>query len=175
MSEMLKTLADKLNIATEFSYNGGSKTVNVTDELLRYFIEKFGYKAKTEEDIKRSLDRIEKKRWQRAMEAVYVVNEGEIEFDLVIKESEFEGDIEVLITKEGEGQYRDIEVLFEVKDRRVEGKNTYVLLRAEISEELEPNYYELKVKTNKGEYCTLIAVAPNQCYGIDKKGKNKYR
>ena len=44
MSEMLKTLADKLNIATEFSYNGGSKTVNVTDELLRYFIEKFGYK-----------------------------------------------------------------------------------------------------------------------------------
>ena len=173
MSEMLKTLADKLNIATEFSYNGGSKTVNVTDELLRYFIEKFGYKAKTEEDIKRSLDRIEKKRWQRAMEAVYVVNEGEIEFDLVIKESEFEGDIEVLITKEGEGQYRDIEVLFEVKDRRVEGKNTYVLLRAEISEELEPNYYELKVKTNKGEYCTLIAVAPNQCYSIDKKGKNK--
>ena len=75
--------------------------------------------------------------------------------------------------KEGEKEYSDIEVFFEVNDRRCEGKNTYVLLSAKINEELEPNYYELKVKTNKGQYSTVIAVAPNQCYSIDKKGKDR--
>ena len=92
MSEMLKTLAQKLNIATTFSYNGGSKIVDVTDDMLKFFIENFGYKAKTDEDIRRSLERIEKKRWQRALEAIYVVNTDKVNFDIVVSTEEAENE-----------------------------------------------------------------------------------
>ena len=106
MTSLLKELAEKLNISTCFSYGSGErKTVNVGDDELRFFIENMGYKAKNEEDVKHSLERLDKKRWQRVMEAIYVVNVNDKTFDLVLKESELEDGFEVCVALEGSKKY----------------------------------------------------------------------
>lgn len=174
MSELLKKLADKLNICTSFTYGCGTiKTSVVSDEQLRFFIENFGYSAKNDEEIKKSLERIEKKRWQRALEAIYVVQEDEKSFDIVLPETEAKGEILVRYAVEGSKKYAPLKTMFEEVEKRQEGRQPYVRLQARVETALEPNYYDVKVKTSKGEYSTVLAVAPKQCYALDKKGKEK--
>ncbi len=174
MTSLLKELAEKLNISTCFSYGSGElKTVNVGDDELRFFIENMRYKAKNEDEVKHSLERLDKKRWQRAMEAIYVVNQNDKTFDLVLNENELEDGFEVCVALEGSKKYKTVEAEYVEVERRVEGKSSYVLVNVTITDELEPNYYDLMVKTSKGEYKTVMAVAPLECYGLDKKGKEK--
>ncbi|MCM1323600.1 MAG: 4-alpha-glucanotransferase [Acetobacter sp.] len=174
MSELLKKLADKLNICTSFTYGCGTiKTSVVSDDQLRFFIENFGYDAKNDEEIQRSLDRLEKKRWQQALEAIYVVVQDDKSFDIVLTADEAKGDISVSYAKEGEKKNSALNVSFVEEESRKEGRQSYVRLRGVVEADLEPDYYDIKVKTNKGEYKTVLAVAPKQCYALDKKGKEK--
>lgn len=175
MSEILKLLADKLNINTSYNYFCGGKNQHceVDDDLLRYLIEDFGYAAKTDDDVKKSIERIDKKRWQRAMEAIYVFDVSQRIFDLVLTQDEFAGDIVVYCVKEGQKKKKVLQVEFEETEQRKEGRNTYLKLKAEITDELETGYYDLTVETNAGEYHTQLAVAPKTCYPLDLKGKKK--
>lgn len=174
MSELLKKLADKLNIYTSFTYGGGViKTSEVSDDQLRFFIENFGYSAKNDEEIQKSLSRIEKKRWQRALEAIYVVQEDEKSFDIVVSEEEAKEAVTVSYALEGETNFLPLDVSFFEEEKREEGRTSYVRLKVTVAENLAPNYYDVVVKTSKGEYKTILAVAPKQCFALDKKGKEK--
>lgn len=175
MTELLKKLADKLGINTSyvFSSAGVQKESFASDELLRFFIENMGYKAKTENDILKSLERLEKKRWQRALEAIYVCMSGDVSFDLVVKKDEANADIKVEYALEGSKKFKPLKVRSEQISSRAEGKSVYEMLRVTVLDKLEPEYYNLKVKTAKNEYQTVLAVAPKTCYGLDKKGKEK--
>ena len=87
MNELLKELAEKLGISTSFTYGCGTiKTSVVGDDVLRFFIESLGYGAKNDEEIRKSLERLEKRRWQKAAESVYVMTVDEQGFDLVLSE-----------------------------------------------------------------------------------------
>ncbi len=175
MSEILKVLADKLNINTSYDYfcNGKNQHCEVRDDLLRYLIEDFGYAAKTDEDIRKSIERIDKRRWQRVMEAIYVFDQKHQEFDIVFKEEEFLGDIVVYAVKEGQKKKQILQVMFEETERRKEGRSTYVKLKAEITDELDIGYYDLTVETNGGEYHAQLAVAPMTCHTLNIKDKEK--
>ena len=76
LSQLLNSLADKLGIATEFTYGCGGevKHCNASEDLIRFLIESLGYGAKDDKEVQKSLDILAKKRWQRALEAIYVVN-----------------------------------------------------------------------------------------------------
>ena len=153
-----------------FTYGCGTiKTTVVSDEQLRFFIESFGYDAKNDDEIQRSLDRIEKKRWQQAMDAIYVVTVDDKAFDIVLSEEEAKGNVTVSYALEGKSDFKPLDVTFCEEEKR----NAYVKLKGNIGTTLEPNYYDVVVKTVKGEYKTVLAVAPTQCYALDKKGKEK--
>lgn len=93
MNELLKELAEKLGISTSFTYGCGTiKTSVVGDDVLRFFIESLGYGAKNDEEIRKSLERLEKRRWQKAAESVYVMTVDEQGFDLVLSEDEAKGE-----------------------------------------------------------------------------------
>ena len=98
MSDLLKELAEKLNISTHYNYfyGGEKKECVASDELLKFMIKDMGYKADSDEDILRSLDRAKKVRWQRALEAVYVRVCDDISFDIVLKKDETDAKIDVL-------------------------------------------------------------------------------
>lgn len=169
MSELLKQLAEKLNIATEFTFGCGviQKSV-VSDDQLRFFIENFGYGAKDDAEIKKSLERLDKVRWQRVLEAITVTDVDNVAFEAVVPESD-KDKIKVTYAVEGKSKTKPLAVTFEEVDRRGE----YVKLAVKVTERLEPNYYDVILSTPKGEYKTVLAVAPKQCYALDKKGKEK--
>lgn len=174
MSELLKKLADKLGISTSFTYGCGTiKTSVVSDEGLRFLIENLGYSAKNDDDILRSLERLDKKRWQRAMEAVYVCTVGELKLDIVLPENEAENEIIVSYAPEGKAKFKKLSVVLHEEERSKEGRTVYVKLVIELKDNLQPGYYDIKVKTVKNEYKTLLAAAPESCYSLDLKGKEK--
>lgn len=175
MSELIKTLAEKLNISTTYDYmSGGSvKHCTASDGLLRFLIEDMGYSAKNDEDITKSLERLEKRRWQRAMEAIYVCQENKLCFDIVLREEETGSRVDVIYAKEGEDTFSKLNVELKPVETKQEGHGVYVRLNAKVLDKLKPDYYALKVRTIKGEYRTVLAVAPTQCYTLNKKGKEK--
>jgi len=173
MSKLINQLAQKLNISTSYSYFSGDsmKECEASDELLKFLIESMGYSANDENAILRSLERLEKRRWQRAMEAIYVRQIDNKNFDIVLKEEETQGDISVFLTKEGQSSFKKLNVKIEEQERRSEERNTYVKLLFHIEDEIEPGYYELKVCAGKNEYRTLFAVAPKMCYALPQQKK----
>lgn len=175
MSDLLRELAEKLNISTQYSYFCGGKKIECTptDELLKFLIKNVGYKADSDEDILKSSDRLEKKRWQRALEAIYVCVCDHIRFDIVLKKSETVADIEVFVAKDGEKKFSKMDVNFDVADERKIGRAEYVKLNGRITDNLEYGYYTLRIKTKDSCYETTLAVAPKTCYKLDKKGKEK--
>lgn len=174
MSELLHQLAEKLGISTSFTYGGGTiKTSVVSDELLRFFIESLGYGAKNDAEIQRSLERLEKKRWQRALEAIYVVTHEKLSMDIVLPQKELDGGVEVYIAPEGQNDFRALNVVANQIETRQEGRVLYVKAQLCICDNLDFGYYDVKVKTSKSEYKTLLAVAPQKCFAMDTKGKNK--
>lgn len=175
MSELIKTLAEKLSISTTYTYmaGGGVKECTASDDLLRFLIEDMGYSAKSDEDIEKSLERLEKRRWQRAMEAVYVCRVSKLSFDVVLREEETQSRIQVFFAKEGQEEFSTLDVEMRTVEENHEGHSIYVRQKVKILNKLKPDYYELKVKTIKGEYHSVLAVAPEQCYTLNKKGKEK--
>ncbi len=174
MSFELQKLAEELNISTKFSYGCGEVTeVNVSDEMLKFFIKGFGYGANSDEDIKKSLEKIAKKRWQRVMEAIYIVNDDNKVFDIVVSDEELKAGIEVKYALEGGKTFKKLDVEFVEIERNLDKKTEYVLLNGVVKNNLEPNYYDIKVITSKGEYKTVMAVCPKECYHLDKKGKDR--
>ena len=79
MNGKLKNLADKLGILTEY-YDAGQnrKKYEISDEVVKFFVEKLGYDASTDEAIEKSLARFENRRWQETLEPVYVVEQNNV-------------------------------------------------------------------------------------------------
>lgn len=175
MSELLKQLATELNISTSFTYCSGGVEKNniVSDEVLRFFIKNMGYDAKDDAEIEASLKRLHKKRWQRTMEAIYVVEEDDKEFDVVLSDEEFASVVAVSIAPEGTQDYKPLAVSWREVERNEDGRTVLVKKVARVDETVDLGYYDVKVKTIKGDYRTILAVAPKQCYALNKKGKEK--
>ncbi len=174
MSDLLHQLAEKLGISTSFTYGGGViNTSVVSDDLLRFFIESLGYSAKNEAETQRSLERLEKKRWQRAMEAIYVVTNDNPIMDIVLPQKEVEGGIEVYVAPEGQDDFHVLNVAIDEVETRQEGRILYVKEQIRICDNLDFGYYDIKVKTSKTEYKTVLAIAPQKCFAMDTKGKSK--
>lgn len=175
MSELLHKLANALNISTSFTFtsNGVEKTSHVSDEVLRFFIKNMGYDAKDDKKVEASLKKLCKKRWQRAMEAIYVVEEDDKNFEIVLTQDEADSKVAFFIAKEGATDFKPLEVALSEIESCEEGRTKLIKFKAEIKGNVELGYYEIAAKTNGKEYKTILAVAPKQCYPLDKKGKGK--
>ena len=167
MSELLKKLATELKVATSFTYSGGAKTSVVSDDLLKFFIKEFGYKADNEEEISASIEKVKNRRFERKLEAIYVVEIGNVGFDIVLDEGE--EITEVLVSEEEKDNFNKVDAVFE----KVSEYNNKTLYRAEINGIEEIGYFELRVVTNKGSFDTLLTVAPKECCEMNKKNKEK--
>ena len=162
MNELLKELAEKLGISTSFTYGCGTiKTSVVGDDVLRFFIESLGYGAKNDEEIRKSLERLEKRRWQKAAESVYVMTVDEQGFDLVLSEDEAKGEIEVSYAPEGNGDFSCLAVNFSEQERREEGHTAYVRLAAALQDRLRRDITMLKSKRR--------AASTKRCWQLRRK------
>ena len=174
MDVALKKLAEKLGICTHFSYVcNGVQEREASAGLLRFLIESFGYKAKTEDDIRKSMERIEKKRWQYALDAIYVRTSDNKNLDIVLTEKETQGETAFFYAPEGSDDFKPLSGALSELERRQEARTVYVKMQFTVTEELALGYYDIEARTAKGVYKTVLAVTPRACYELQKNGKDK--
>lgn len=156
-------LLQKIGIAKTFSDAAQNhKTYVVDDETLQQMINFLGFPLKDITQSEQLLQKIENKRWQSALEAIYVVRSGHKIFDIVLKSSEVEqfafeitdcNDKEVIV------QYRQ-----SVAETKQIGHSEYTRLQIEIVSDLAPQYYTIKAEIGLKTYSSILAVTPDKCY-----------
>ena len=173
MDEKLRELADRLGIATAYTDCGLKAACHeVSDETVRFFAGVLGYKAGSGEEIARSLRALDNRRWQTALEPVYVIPRSRKVFDVVVPENEIEGDFGLSVVSRQTGEKSEVSfVVVTLPERRTVGKKTYGRLEIEITSDLAVGYYDAELNVGENSYRTLLAIAPEKCWqpeGWDK-------
>ena len=174
MDSALDVLAEKLGIGTHFLDGSQERTDHIVDEkIIKFFVEKMGYKAGSEEDIKNSIAAYDKRRWQQSLEKIYVVEQGNVRFDLVVPAEQEAEDFALHLCSD---KFQVPEpVSFEVindEEYQLIGKTQYVRLKFVITSHLEIGYYDLDLQVGNKHYKSVIAVCPEKCWqnsALDKK------
>ena len=166
MEEKLQKLADRLGICTFYTDAGLNVKEHYTgEETVRFFAEELGFKAETDEQITRSLRTLENRRWQSALEPIYVVLQNKKMFDVILSEEEAEGALQLSLSKQDTNENFEVSfVVVDTEETKVLSKKQYRRLEMEITSELELGYYDIELKTCTGDYKSVLAVAPEKCY-----------
>lgn len=166
MEDNLRRLAEKLGIATRFSDAGQARReYEIDDRTIRFLAERLGYKAGTPEEIEKSLADIEKRRWQQSLEKIYVVNKGDVWFDLIIADGHENDAFSLALKRQDNGQ--SLDVLFEVVnsgESQLIGRTKYVKLIFRITSDLDIGYYDIDLHAGTKRYKSCLAVCPEQCW-----------
>lgn len=166
MDNVLLELATRLGIVTKFIDAGlVRKEYDVDEKTIKFFANKLGYKTGSEDEIKKSIADFDKKRWQKTLENVYVVEQEKVVLDAVIPSSKI--DETFAVTLKNKLYTPEFDVSFEVvntNEINTIGKTSYTKMRIVITSDLDVGYYELTLKVGDKNYKTTLAVAPQKCF-----------
>lgn len=175
MSPNLKKLADTIGILT--SYTDGSTPPiehQIDENTIRLLAEKLGYKAGNEEEIIHSIEAHNKKRWQKTLDSIYVVEQKDVWFDIILPENYDTSDFELNLRYQGTDSYfAPAFNVFDEGSRNTIGRTTYKKIVITISGTLEVGYYDLEFITGCKKYKSRLAVAPAQCYTNEELNKKR--
>lgn len=165
MNERLKLLADKLGILTEY-YDAGQdhKRYETSEDTIKFFAQKLGYNADTDKDIEHSLVKFENRRWQETLEPIYVIEQGNLNFDIVTLSSQKDGIISIKATSRQNGEEFNIPSHIIGSEERDINHRSYIRQTCSIDKDLEVGYYDLTVTIEDKDYKSVLAVAPAKCY-----------
>lgn len=166
MENKLHLLADKLGISNRFVDAGlVRQEYEIDEKVIHFFANQLGYKSETPEDIEKSLLAFEKRRWQKSLEKIYVVEQTAVTFDLVIP-SEYQND-DFELSLKNQINKEEMPVSFDVinnEEYQLIGKTQYVKLHFLVTSPLEIGYYDVDLRVGSKRYKTMLAVAPKKCY-----------
>lgn len=163
MQNSWNELLQKIGIAKTFSDAAQNhKTYTVDDETLRQMINCLGFPLRDIAESEQLLQKIENKRWQSALEAIYVVRTQHKVFDVVLKSAE----VEQFSFSVTDGNNKNIVVQYtqSVAETKQIGHSEYTRLQLEITSDLAPQYYNIKVQIGQKTYSAVLAVTPDKCY-----------
>lgn len=168
MEDNLRRLAEKLGIVTKFSDAGlVKKDYEVSEDVIQFIAQKLGYESYVGTELEDSLKMLEEKRWKYTLEKIYVVEQGKIEFDIVLPFSKTTAGYDVMVTPKGSNNGLFGQLDFEIsndKEEYVLNNVTYEKLVIKIHHLFEVGYYDLTFKAGEDLYFTTLAVAPKKCY-----------
>ena len=175
MSPNLKKLADTLGILTSYTDGSTPPTEHQIDEnTIRLLAEKLGYKAGNEEEITHSIEAHNKKRWQKTLDSIYVVEQKDVWFDIILPENYDTSDFELNLRYQGTDSYfAPVFNVFDEGSRNTIGRTTYKKIVVTISGSLDVGYYDLELITGCKKYKSRLAVAPAQCYTNEELNKKR--
>lgn len=166
MRPKLNELCSKLGIADKFEDAGlVRREYDIDEETLCFFACKFGCKTGTDEEIEKSLADLDKARWQRALENIYVVKKDKVEFDFIVSCDLENADFMLHLKDRQTGKEFDVsfEVINNCEYKKI-GRSNYVRLMFKVTEALEPGYYDVSLRAGDKRYKTVLAVAPEHCW-----------
>ena len=173
MTSSLQKLADTIGILTSYT-DACNQEHEIEDNVIRLLAEKLGYKAGNEEEIARSIELYHKKRWQKTLESISVVEQKDIWFDVVLPENHDTSDLKLRLRYRG--NERSFEPGFGVFDeggRYTIGHTVYKKVVVKINGRLEVGYYEIELETGGKKYKSVLAVAPEKCYANETLEKER--
>ncbi len=175
MDEKLRELADRLGIATTYTDSGLKAACHeVSDETIRFFADVLGYKAGNNEEIARSLRRLENSRWQTVLEPVYVILQSRKVFELVAQESQVDDAFALSLSNRQTGEKSEVSFVVVVQaESRTVARKVYRKLEIEITSEVAIGYYDAELKIGEKTYQTLLAIAPEKCWQPDDWDKTR--
>lgn len=142
----------------------------VSDETLLKMVNYLGFPLKNIEDSAKLLEKIKNRRWQYAVEPIYVVRRQTMQFDIVVPQDEV-AKLEIMVSCQGENlavKYRQ-----RIVEEKTCGHTLYQRLEMTIVSDLEPQYYGVQIVSGKHKYQTVLAVSPDQCYVPDILAQRK--
>lgn len=168
MEENLRRLAEKLGLATSFSDAGLVKRdYEVNEETIRFIAGCLGYEADTDEQIQNSLKEFERHRWLKTLESIYVVEEGDVVFQVVVPATDINAAFDLIAAPENSGPGIFGQIAFKITDtgeRYVLDGRELARIEVRITTPLSFGYYELTFKINDDIHLAALAVAPRRCY-----------
>lgn len=164
MSDNFAELCEKLGVAQKF-YDAAQnhKEYVVSDDVLLKMIRCLGFAIKSKDDADVLLKKIENKRWQYALEPIYVCCEKQI-FDVVVPAYEAEN---IQLSVQCGGQDVEVEYTQMPLAEKYVGKTLYQQLAIEIQTPLVPQYYQVQIEAGQKMYYTVLARTPEKCYVPD--------
>ena len=163
MNNSWDILLQELGIAKTFSDAAqNQKVYTIDDEVLRKMVNHLGYPLKDIADSDKLLEKIRNKRWQYALEAIYVVRQDNKSFDVVLKADEADK-FELYVTTQA-GKDVPVEYTVTELESKTKASAVYKRLQITITTDMEPQYYTLEVKSGKKQSRGILAVTPDKCY-----------
>ena len=164
MTPSVQKLADTIGILT--SYVGEHNREYTIDEpVIRLLAEKLGYKAGSDEEIARSIEKHQKKRWQKTLESIYVVEQKDIWFDIILPETQDTSSLEFKLSyQNNQSSFVPDYGVFDEGSRYTIGHTTYKKIVIKINGRLEVGYYNIELVAAGKKYQSILAVAPEKCY-----------
>lgn len=172
MQDSWGLLLQKLGIARTF-YDAAQnqKQYVADDEVLRKMVNYLGYPLKDIADSASLLEKIENRRWQYAMEPVYVVRQSDKSFDVVLAEGQTEN-FELSVA-DFQGNELTVDYTVWETETKKRGSVTYKKLQINITTDMAPQYYNLEICCGKKISRSVLAVTPNKCYVSDVLQRQK--
>lgn len=165
MSDELNLLADKLGIARHFSDAGMHKCeYDVSDNVLKFFCEEYGYKADTAEDIEKSLAKADNSVWKKTLPAIVIVRQDDRSFNAVLTASQLKHKITISVSENKNLEF----TLADTGEYREFAGKTYRKVKITLQEPLSYGYYDLCLKYEGGSAKTVLAAVPDKCYTTDE-------
>lgn len=173
MTSSLQKLADTIGILTSYT-DACNQEHEIEDNVIRLLAEKLGYKAGNEEEIARSIELHYKKRWQKTLESISVVEQKDIWFDVVLPENHDTSDLKLRLRYRGnEESFEPGFCVFDEGGRYTIGHTVYKKVVVKINGRLEVGYYEIELETGGKKYKSVLAVAPEKCYANETLEKER--
>lgn len=162
MDENWQKLLDKLGIASQFSDGANpEKCYHVSDQTLLEMVRNLGFKITKTADSGRLLEKLEKKRWQYALDPIYIVRQNEKSVIAVLPQK-YVDVMDLIVWHNLEA----IQVQYDVTtlEEKMIGKTNYVQVRINFLSYMEPDYYDVELEIPNKSYHTVLAVTPDSCY-----------
>ena len=164
MPPSVQKLADTIGILTSYVDESNHKH-EIDENTIRLLAEKLGYKAGSDEEIARSIEKHQKKRWQKTLESIYVVEQKDIWFDIVMPENQdMTGFSFKLRYQDTNGDFTPDYGVFDEGSRYNIGHTVYKKMVIKINGRLEVGYYDIEMELGCKKYKSVLAVAPEKCY-----------
>ena len=165
INERLKVLTDKLGILSEF-YDAGQdrKKYEISEDIMKFFVSKLGYKAETAEDIERSIKRFDNQRYETTLSPVYVVDENEKVIDIVTRYEDRDTIRYIKAKSRQDGKEMDLNFEYQGGEEKDLYSGKFTCQKFKILTDLAVGYYDMTVSAGGQEYKSVLAVAPRECY-----------
>lgn len=173
MENSFYTLLEKLGIARKFTDAAQNRKEYVADdETLRKMVNYLGFELRSIADSEKLLEKLSRQRWHNIFEPIYVVRSENKIINVILPEHCMKNCV-FSIKQADEKQYKSLNYKQREVEKRTFGKTVYVCCELNITDELEPQYYDLLAEVENKKYYSVLAVTPDKCYIPQLLEKNK--